>query len=84
MRTLIAKNGERIYRRIDVKVFLPDGTFKRERLQAPPKSGFSPENIDKALTAVADNIERQFPQFDYRLVPLSAYQFNFVCVGPRP
>lgn len=76
--------GERIHRRVIVKVFDAAGTMTAHRiLRAKPGHGIGAEGIEGILFQVADELEAKYPDDDFRLVPIGEAQFNFVWRGKR-
>lgn len=66
-------------RHLQVRVFEP-GNKKSvlKTLRPGPRRTFTEEGIDAQLKQIADNLEKYFPQHEFRLVPLGPDSFNFV------
>jgi hypothetical protein len=84
------KAGNKLYRKIEVRVLYPDGILKPEKVvhRAGPRQGFSDENIDEILMRTADLLEEKFPWWQFRMQELSpehrTARYNFVCAGFNP
>lgn len=80
MKRLYAKgSGDRLYRRMIVRVFTPGNESKKTyRFTAKPGQGFNDESIHKTLEQMVDDVDHQHPDHVYRLVELRPYEFNIV------
>lgn len=67
---------------IRVRIFLP-GNKKagRQTLTAPAGKAWNDDGVTSCLKRIADNVEKQFPNEEYKLVTLGVNEFNFVHVG---
>ncbi len=67
------KAGNRLFRKMTVKVVYPDKIFpdKKYVQHAGARSGFGPEGIDSFLVAVADDLERLFPFWEFTVTELA-------------
>ena len=83
------KDGNRLFRRIEVKVIFPDKIFpERTYVQkAGPHQGFGPEGVDAMLNDVADKLDTLYPWWDFKPVELSPVgrttRFVFTFAGTR-
>lgn len=69
---------------IRVRIFLPGNKkSQRQTITAPAGKEWNDSGIESCLERIADNIEKQFPQEEYKLVALGSAEFNFVNLGPR-
>lgn len=86
---LRSKNGDRLVRRIEVKIFFPKNTIATQHpvWKSGPKQGFSPDGIDDILMQVADRLDQLYPWWDFKMVPVASSsrtaQYNFSVVGFR-
>ena len=83
------KAGNRLFRRIEVKVIFPDKIFPvRTYVQkAGPHQGFGPEGVDAMLMDIADKLEELYPWWNFTVVELSPVgrtaRFVFTFAGTR-
>jgi len=83
------KAGNRLFRRIEVKVIFPDKIFpERTYVQkAGPHQGFGPEGVDAMLMDIADKLEELYPWWNFTVVELSPVgrttRFVFTFAGTR-
>ena len=83
------KMGNRLFRRIEVKVIFPDKIFpERTYVQkAGPHQGFGPEGVDAMLNDVADKLDELYPWWNFKPVELSPVgrtaRFVFTFAGTR-
>jgi hypothetical protein len=68
-----------------LKVFGVDNKTHTARMLKPRKRGsyWKDDGVDKILHQVATDLETRFPQYEYKLVQVGAFAFNFVFVGTR-
>jgi hypothetical protein len=79
------KDGH-IHRRVKIRVILPEGTGikpLRFEVKAGPHRGFGDTGIDEVLEHAAQQIEKRFPLWEFRLVPIAENAFNFIYAGLR-
>lgn len=71
--------------KLRLKVFGVDNKTHTLRVLQPKTRGtyWSDEGVDAILHEVAEDLERRFPAYEYKLVPIGPYAFNFVFVGTR-
>lgn len=71
---LTDKDGNRLFRRLDVKIVFPEGLLPfRDKTfvhHAPPHKGYGPDNIQQILEAVATDLESLYPWWDFTAVEL--------------
>jgi hypothetical protein len=83
------KAGNRLFRKMTVKVIFPEAIFPdRTYVQhAGPKQGFGPEGVNEMLMAIADQLETLYPfwEFSYsELTPVGRTgRFVFKFAGYR-
>lgn len=67
------KEGNRLFRRVDITViFAPDSIPTRKLTQhAKPHQGFGPSNIDDILDSLTDQLDTLYPFWQFRLVELA-------------
>ena len=84
------KEGNKLYRKMTVKVIFPDALFPDRAYQqhAGPKMGFGPEGIDQMLNQIADELDSLYPWWEFRsceLLPIgSTIRFAFIFAGNNP
>jgi len=82
--------GNRLFRRVEIRVLYPDGVLKPERIiqKAAAKQGFSPDNVDELLMRVADTLEEKYPWWQFRMQELApehrTARYSFICAGFNP
>jgi hypothetical protein len=64
-------------KKITIKIF-KDGVCKTHVKHAPPKKAFNTDSIDILLCSVAENLEKQHPDYEFRLVELPGHTFNLI------
>lgn len=80
------KNGNRLFRKVEVRVNFPDNIFPSKVLSnhAGPKQGYSEVGIDEILMTVATRLDELYPWWDFKYIELkpvgrtARYVFNFV------
>lgn len=67
------KAGNRLFRKVWVKIIYPDAIFppKIQTQHAGPKQGFGPEGIDDILMQIADKLEELFPYWEFQMTELA-------------
>jgi hypothetical protein len=84
------KAGNKLYRKMTVKVIFPDRLFPDRVYQqhAGPKMGFGPEGIDQMLNQIADELDSLYPWWEFKpceLLPIGAtIRFAFIFAGNNP
>lgn len=65
--------GNRIYRRIDIKIVFPDKILPDRKMsqRAEPHKGISPDGIDDLLMQTADQLDTLYPWWQFRVVELA-------------
>lgn len=77
------KDGH-IHRRVKIRLVLPEGQKPiRFEVKAGPHRGFGDTGIDEVLENAAQQIEKRFPLWNFRLVPIADNAFNFIYAGLR-
>lgn len=77
-------NGDRLFTHLTLKLFLPGNKKRIVRNLKPPQGMYINSTIIEAqLMAAAKEIDRKFPQHEYRLVPTGPASFNFVWVREK-
>jgi hypothetical protein len=67
-----------------IKVFNLGNNGHTLRILRPSAGrGWTSDGVDLILDKVAEDLDRRFPNEQFRLVELIGYQFNFVHAGPR-
>jgi len=66
------KAGNRLFRKMTVKILFPDNIFpERTHVQhAGPKQGFGPEGVQAMLEQVADQLDTLYPWWDFTPIEL--------------
>lgn len=89
MRQPLRTAKERLWKhvRFDVE---PSPEFKEHGLKlrprifrAAPHCGFTEAQMDEWIMQIADSLEKQFPNWEFRFVQLGANRFKFVYVGEK-
>ena len=67
------KDGNRLFRKVIVKIIFPDEIFPPKIItqRAGPHQGFGPSGIDDILMKIADNLDEKFPWWDFKVVALA-------------
>ena len=67
------KEGNKLYRKVWVKIVYPDAIFppKITVAKAPPKRGFNEEGIDDILMQTADKLENLFPYWEFKMTEIA-------------
>lgn len=79
----IAKDGQRIWKRVTVRVVLKDGDGFTWRPTAGPRKGYTSENIQEVLEKCSEHLEKKYPNCDFRLIELEPNRFNLVFASER-
>ena len=68
------KDGNRLFRKVQVKVIFPDEIFPPKLFvqRAGPKQGFGPGGIDEMLEKIADQLDTLYPFWEFKLTSLAA------------
>lgn len=68
------KSGNRLYRKVTVKVIFPDEIFKPRTYisHAGARQGFNQEGIENILVQVADQLETLYPWWNFRVIELAS------------
>lgn len=83
------KNGNRLVRRVDIKIYYPDGILPMQRIvqKSAAKQGFSPDGIDEILMSVTDMLDTRFPFWEFKFTELASRsrvaEFVFTQCGYR-
>lgn len=86
---LRSKEGDRLYRRIEVRIFFPPNTIPNAHVEwkSGPKQGYGPEGIDDILMQVADKLDTLYPWWDFKMTPIApsgrVARYNFSVIGFR-
>jgi hypothetical protein len=68
---------------IRLTVVLRDKKRVSRIVRTPPGKVFTESGIEDVLRQESEQVERFFPGREFRLVPLSGGQFNFVEISPE-
>lgn len=65
--------GNRLYRKIEMKIIFPDKIFPPKTLSqhAEPHKGFGPDGIDDVLMQITDQLDTLYPWWDFKMTPLA-------------
>lgn len=79
------KNGNRLYRHIEITIHFPKPLKSVEKKVKPgrSKAGFNAEAIDKIIMEQADHLEERFPMMEFRLASRGPNRFSFIFVEWR-
>jgi len=80
------KAGNRLFRRIDIKIIFPIDTIPNQKFsqRAGAHQGFGPDGLDDILMQVADKLDTLYPWWDFKMVELAPegrtakYVFRFL------
>lgn len=81
--------GNRLYRRLEIKIVYPDSILDPETTvqKAPAGKGFSDENINSALMSIADRLDSLYPFWEFEPIELASHgrlaKFVFAFKGYR-
>jgi hypothetical protein len=67
------KDGNRLFRKITVKIIYPDAIFpERTYVQhAGAKQGFGPDGVDAMLMDIATKLDELYPWWDFKAIELT-------------
>jgi hypothetical protein len=84
------KVGNRLYRRVEIKVVFPKDTGLKPntmRQKSGPHQGFNSDGIDEMLMNVADRLDELYPWWEFKMVSVTApprtAKFVFAVAGYR-
>lgn len=83
------KDGNRLFRRVQVKIIFPDDILPPKVLssRADPRQGFGPNGVDAILDDIADQLDVLYPWWQFTLVELipegRTARFVFTFAGYR-
>jgi hypothetical protein len=66
--------GNRLYRRIEVKIAYPPDVFPKKTLiyrAQGARKAYGPEGIDGILMSVTDQLDQLYPWWEFEMVPLA-------------
>jgi hypothetical protein len=67
-----------------VKVFAIDNRACTVRIMRRPSGkSWDSVSVNATLAAIAEDLRRRFPGFDYKLIPIGPLAFNFVSRGAK-
>jgi hypothetical protein len=84
------KAGNKLYRKMTVKVIFPDRIFPDRvyHQHAGPRQGFGPDGVDQMLEQIADQLDALYPWWQFRLTELrpegNTIRFAFIFAGNNP
>src|ERR1700681_4808274 len=63
------KEGNRLFRKVKVKVVFPDAIFPDRNFinHAGPRQGFGPDDIDDILMQIADQLDTLYPFWEFKV-----------------
>jgi len=77
--TLQALSGERLIKRVHVKVYLPNEPFPRHKhVVADVGFGFSEENIQEMLDSYEKDLKQRFPEITFACRQIGRGEYNYV------
>jgi hypothetical protein len=69
-------------KQIQVKIFEPGNKKSLSHTyRAPQGAAFAPEAIEHLLHRLCENVEKEYPGEDYKLIAVGPSSFNFVHQG---
>lgn len=84
------KKGNRLYRRVWIKVIFPEKIFQPRifRSKAGPHQGFNDAGIADLQMQVADRLEELYPFWEFKIIDLASRgreaRYVFTFAGYRP
>jgi hypothetical protein len=81
------KEGNRLYRRVEIKIIFPPEVFPVKKIsqRAGPHQGFGPDGLDEIKMKVVDQLDTLYPWWNFHYVPLApegrTAKFAFVFCG---
>jgi hypothetical protein len=76
-------NGERLWKRIHVKVIMGKKTLNHE-FRAPAQRGYTERDIEDTVEKMVEHLDKTFPYIEFRLVRLDQpNRMNFIATGNR-
>lgn len=81
-RTLVAKDGEKLQKRVILKVIMGK-MVKVHTVTAPAGKGYSEEDIWEIRAHAIDRLDVKFPMFEFNEVEVGKNQFNYILCGTR-
>lgn len=84
MNTRRSKEGDVLFKAIEIVTVMPDGKRFRRVLKAPPGKGLTEIHRENILADFAGKLEQSFPGVEFKLLPIAGgRQFNFVAQKPE-
>ena len=83
------KAGNRLFRKVTIKIVYPDNLFPEKTYShhAGPHQGFGPDGVDDLLMQTATRLDELYPWWEFRVVELTSVgrtaRFVFTYAGPR-
>lgn len=83
------KNGERLFRTVEMKIIFPDGIFPPRVIKshAGPRMGINSDGIAEMQMKIADELDQLYPWWEFRMIELKpegrTAKYNFVVAGYR-
>lgn len=78
-----ANEDGRLYRHLDIKLIIGKDVKKKRHTAAPGK-GFTLENIREACDALIEELEKKFPDVEFREVCVLPNAYNYIACEPKP
>lgn len=81
------RTGNRVFRRVELKIFFPPDVLPVKKLTYHPKEAhqaYGPEGIDAILMHTADQLDQLYPFWEFKMNALkpqgrvARYNFNFI------
>ena len=77
----VGEKGEKLVRRVTIKLFNPEGKVLSKTYRCPPTKGFNESGISQIIEHTAKHLESTLPHCEFRMVELPGPQFNFIYAG---
>lgn len=72
------KEGNQLYKSLTIRVFLSNGARRTRKLRAKDGMGWHSKGIEEFLEKLFEELERDYPYDEFKLIEISPTQFNFV------
>ena len=77
-----SKAGDPCWKKVELKIIIAE--FEQTKhFHAKPNMAYTSNDIDQMLLIFADQIEKTYPQIEFRMVQIGPNKFNFIAEGVR-
>jgi hypothetical protein len=67
-------------KKLKLSIITLDGKCIKKIVKTPPRKIFTADGIERMLLSLSQSIEKDYPDADFRLVPLGPAEFKFIQV----